>query len=364
MSTLELQRAWQAARRRAAVGVLLFGLPLALLPAVLTWRLQAPAQWWLAGALLAGLLVLAAVTLRAARRLDQTWVIHRLDRAPALEDSSDLLFIPRDRLGPLQALQRQRLEQRMRNTPRDLRPAWPWRRAGPWSLLGVLACAALLLWPPHAPPSANSDRIAAARAERGAPMLRQARLHSTPPAYTGLPAARLPGLDARVPAGTRLDWQLQVSPAPRTVALRLGDGRLVALTRQSSSDQWQGQWLAERPALYRILIDGAPTDRTLHRLDVLADRPPQVRVLAPEQSLVLWTPAQAGHSGWRLQFEASDDYAVAASAELRLTWPRAVARTSPSPPNAARSPAAARPTAAVSPLPCSRRRWAWRPATT
>ncbi|QHG88920.1 hypothetical protein EBN15_00915 [Xanthomonas cucurbitae] len=322
MSTPQLQRAWQAARRRAAAGVLLFGLPLALLPAVLAWRLQAaPAPWWLAGALLAGLLVLAAVALRAARRLDQAWLIRRLDRAPELEDSSDLLLLPRERLGPLQALQRQRLEQRLRSSPRDLRPAWPWRRTGPWSLLGVFACAALLLWPPRAlPPSAaNGDRLATARAERGAPMLRQARLHSAPPAYTGLPAARLPGLDARVPAGTRLDWQLQVSPAPRTVALRLGDGRLVALTRQGSSDQWQGHWLAELPALYRILIDGAPADGRLHRLDVQPDRPPQVRVLAPEQSLVLWTPAQTGNRGWALQFEASDDYAVAASAELRLT---------------------------------------------
>lgn len=100
------------------------------------------------------------------------------------------------------------------------------------------------------------------------------------------------------------------------MALRLTDGRLIALARQGSSDQWQGQWIAERASLYRILIDGAPADRQLHRLDVLPDRPPQVRVLAPEQSLVLWTPTNAG---WTLRFEASDDYAVAATAELRLT---------------------------------------------
>lgn len=39
-------------------------------------------------------------------------------------------------------------------------------------------------------------------------------------------------------------------------------------------------------------------------------------MLAPEQSLVLWTPA---NGAWTLRFEASDDYAVAAGAELRLT---------------------------------------------
>ncbi|WP_017166467.1 hypothetical protein, partial [Xanthomonas phaseoli] len=161
-----------------------------------------------------------------------------------------------------------------------------------------------------------TDRVAAARASSGAPTLRHAQLRSSPPAYTGLPAARLPGLEAKVPAGTRLEWQLQVSPAPRSVALRLTDGRTVALARQGGSDGWHGQWVAERATLYRVLIDGAPADRRLHRLDVLPDRPPQVRVLAPEQSLVLWSPA---NRSWTLRFEASDDYAVAASAELHLT---------------------------------------------
>ncbi|PPU26866.1 hypothetical protein XarCFBP6762_11055 [Xanthomonas arboricola] len=318
MSTPALHHAWQAARRRQAAGVLLCGLPLAVLPALLAWR--AGAQPAILPLLLLGLLALIGVALLAARRLDQTWLIRRLDRDADLEDSSDLLFAPAGQLGPLQALQRQRLEQRLRSTPRDLRPAWPWRRAWAWGLPGLLACAAVLLWPhPAHRPTAGNDRIAAARAGTGAPTLGQARLHSTPPAYTGLPPARLPGLDARVPTGTRLHWQLQVNPAPRSVALRLSDGCSIALSRQGSTDQWQGQWVAERASLYRILIDGAPADRQLHRLDVLPDRPPQVRVLAPEQSLVLWTPSQTGNRGWTLRFEASDDYAVAASAELRLT---------------------------------------------
>ncbi|MFA4766716.1 hypothetical protein P1993_13175 [Xanthomonas perforans] len=315
MSTPALQRAWQAARRRQAAGVLLFGLPWAALPAALAWR--AGAQVAVVVLLLLGLLALGGAALLAARRLDQAWLIRRLDRDADLEDSSDLLFAPIAQLGPLQTLQRQRLEQRLRSTPRDLRPAWPWRRAWPWSVLGVLACGALLLWPqPATQRTPPTDRVAAARASSGAPTLRQAQLRSSPPAYTGLPAARLPGLDAKVPAGTRLDWQLQVSPAPRSVALRLTDGRTVALAREGSSETWQGHWVAERATLYRILIDGAPADRQLHRLDVLPDRPPQVRVLAPEQSLVLWSPA---NRSWTLRFEASDDYAVAASAELRLT---------------------------------------------
>ncbi|EGD08103.1 hypothetical protein XVE_3686, partial [Xanthomonas vesicatoria ATCC 35937] len=149
MSAPVLQSTWQAARRRRAAGVLVFGWPLALLPGVLAWRMGAYAAT--VPLLLTGVVMLVIVALHAARQLDQTWLIRRLDREPDLDDSSDLLFVPTTQLGPLQALQRQRLEQRLCSTPRDLRPAWPWRRAWPWSLLGLVACSALLLWPPRAP---------------------------------------------------------------------------------------------------------------------------------------------------------------------------------------------------------------------
>lgn len=211
MSTPALQRAWQAARRRRAAAVLLFWLPLALLPALLSWRLGAGTAAWLV--LLASLAALAVVAWQAARRLDQAWLIRRLNQAPDLDDSSDLLFATPAALGPLQTLQRQRLEQRLHARPRDLRPAWPWRW-WPWTLLGVLAGVAVLAWPqPSAPAAPTTDPATTARAAAGKPGLRQARLRSTPPAYTGLPPAELPELDGRVPAGTRLQWQLQVQPA-------------------------------------------------------------------------------------------------------------------------------------------------------
>lgn len=114
MSTPTLHHAWQAARRRQAAGVLLFGLPLAVLPAVLAWRTGAHVA--IVPLLIAGVLALAGVAALAARRLDQTWLIRRLDREADLEDSSDLLFASTAQLGPLQALQRQRLEQRLRST--------------------------------------------------------------------------------------------------------------------------------------------------------------------------------------------------------------------------------------------------------
>src|SRR5699024_3052378 len=51
-------------------------------------------------------------------------------------------------------------------------------------------------------------------------------------------------------------------------------------------------------------------------LHSVADAPPQVRVLQPEQTL---TPAPAQQKSWRLLFEASDDIGLATSAQLLVT---------------------------------------------
>lgn len=70
------------------------------------------------------------------------------------------------------------------------------------------------------------------------------------------------------------------------------------------------------PLLYRVVSEPALAETRLHRLDVVADRAPSVRVLEPTASLVLGTP---GQRQWALRFEASDDYGVAAQATLSIT---------------------------------------------
>src|SRR5690606_5928465 len=74
----------------------------------------------------------------------------------------------------------------------------------------------------------------------------------------------------------------------------------------------------EESTLYRIFPAGAPAQPLppLYRLDAVADQPPAVRVLAPEQSLSTMT---AGQREWALSFEATDDYGVAADARLQIT---------------------------------------------
>ncbi|HYG07456.1 MAG TPA: hypothetical protein VD865_13765 [Stenotrophomonas sp.] len=311
MSMQLLQTRWQAARRRRKFAVVAFGWPWALLPAALAWRLGSGAAWW--PALLLGGLALMALAAASARGLDRTWLRRRLDAAPALEDSADLLFAEPTTLGPLQTLQRERVLARLPEASAQLREPRPWRRGICVWLLGALALAAVLWWPARAPvaaePAANMDRAARAREQA---RLLHARLQATPPAYTGQAPATLPGLDAKVPQGTRLQWTLQFEGAPQQAQLRLTDGRALPLQLQGA--QGTIALVLERSLLYRIVLDGQPL--ALHRLEAVPDQAPQVRVIEPDSSLVEWQPAR---QRWLLRFEASDDHGVAAQAQLRLT---------------------------------------------
>ena len=311
MSTTLLQSRWRAARSRRKVIVALVGLPWALLPAALAWRLGAVSALWPAVAV--GGLVLASLAAAWSRRLDARWVRQRLDAEPAMEDSADLLFADPGSLGPLQTLQRERVLTRLPDATRALREPWPWRRGAPVFVVGALAVATVLLWPSKAPgplaPASSVDRAALAREQV---RLRSARLQATPPAYTGQPSLVLPTLDAKVPQGTRLAWTLQFDRVPAQAQLRLTDGRLLPLQLQGNRATLG--LVLDRSLLYRIVLDGQPL--ALHRLEAVPDRAPQVRVVEPDAPLVEWQPIRRR---WLLRFEASDDYGVAAAAPLRLT---------------------------------------------
>jgi hypothetical protein len=109
------------------------------------------------------------------------------------------------------------------------------------------------------------------------------------------------------------------------------------------------------PLLYRVVSEPALAETRLHRLDVVADRAPSVRVLEPAASLVLGPP---GQRQWALRFEASDDYGVAAQATLSITTTQGSGENITFVSAASRLPAAAKPPRDVSPIPLIWLRWA------
>src|SRR5690606_6873064 len=148
-------------RRRALLDALAQLLPVPLALAALLWR------WpgcWAAAAATAGLVAAIAVALRRRRRFDRHWLVQQLDAARSdLDDSSGLLLADDAALSPLQRLQRDRLEQRLRDRPApDLRPSWSTRTIVPAWLALAATCLAVALWPAArraidaAPPAASA----------------------------------------------------------------------------------------------------------------------------------------------------------------------------------------------------------------
>lgn len=313
---LRLQRAIAAARRRQAAIAALLALPVAVAVMVLAWRLGGGmAAAWCAPGLV---FIVAMLSWRGARSVSTRWLVRRLDRRADMEDSADLLFMPDGDLTGLQALQRERLRERLATGPApDLRVQWPRRALLAAWIPALLLASALWLWP-SSPPAPSATVPVTVASDDEAPThttLLAARLAIEPPAYTGLPAREGNELSDKVPAGSRLRWTLRFAPQPPSAEIVLHDGRRIALVREG--EDWTGEHRLDRSALYR-LVPGGPLplqDDGLHRLDAIVDQPPQLRVIAPERNLTL---RSEGQRDWALSFEATDDHGLG-NARLRVT---------------------------------------------
>ena len=117
----------RSARRRLLLVWLLGGVPIAIALGLLASRVAGFDTGSVA--LTLALLIAAGLATYRARRLDTRWFIARLNEQARFEDSTDLLFIAPQELNALQQRQRERIEQRLHETPPDLRPHWPWPHA-------------------------------------------------------------------------------------------------------------------------------------------------------------------------------------------------------------------------------------------
>ena len=299
--------------RQIAIALALL-LPWLMVAVAIAWRLQG--MTWLL--LPAALVVVINGAWRARQGIDEAWVARRLDASSKIfEDSAALLSADPKHLPTLAQWQRERIATRLsglRPAP-DLRPAWP-QRAILASVASSLVLAVVIAWlPTRAVPEAVRRSVSSPPAgNRAALRLVSQSIRIQPPAYTALPARVESRLPIRVPENSQLTWALRFSGEPSAVSLNFHDGSALPLVNDAGA--WTGTKQIAKSTLYRLLV-GRPAKAAsdLQRIDVSPDRPPQVRVLAPERSLTLLDPAQ---KSWSLGFEASDDFGLGA-AQLRIT---------------------------------------------
>lgn len=310
-----LRRARDSAARRARIQALLLVLPWLIAGGVLAWRAGAATWSVLLIAMCAGA---GWHVWQRGRGFDDRWLARMLNAHRGdMEDSADLLFRHRAANNPLERLQHERLRQRVQNGPAiDLRTPWRHRRLLAVAALAAACALAIVFFPEPSqttspPPIARPDR---ATPDRPAQLINR-RIDIQPPAYTGVAASSIETLAAKVPEGSVLRWTLHFAPTPEQVALVFHDGERIALEREGNA--WVGSHRIDRPALYHLELDQPlpAAQAGPNRLDVIVDKPPELRVLQPEQTLSLATP---GQQSWMLEFEASDDYGLAPTARLSI----------------------------------------------
>ncbi|MGD8376070.1 MAG: hypothetical protein PVF68_08010 [Acidobacteriota bacterium] len=269
-----------------------------------------PRPWGVGGWSLTALgvgagLALALPAWRRAGLAGPEAIARHLDRTvPELEESAGLLIVREDRLTPLQRLQRRRILDRLPAVEGRARVSRaPLRRAAGW-LAGGAALAALLAVAVPALP-----RPAAGSAENPAvppapPALASARITVTPPAYTGLPAEQVEGLDVAARVGSTLTWSLRADGDVGGAALVL-EGEPHPLERDG--DRFRTELELDGTQLYYVslLRGGREVARSgFARLRAVPDLPPELRLLDPESSREIPVAALGDLD---LRVEARDD---------------------------------------------------------
>ncbi|MEP6880861.1 MAG: DUF4175 family protein, partial [Dokdonella sp.] len=259
-----------------------------------------------------------SMLIRGVRSVDSAMVVRRLDASSqSIEDSADLLLAFDAKPTVLQALQRQRIVDRLEAKPLpDLRSAFAFRSAT--LLAGALLLLVALSW--IFPKAAMEKPTPIKLPESAEPVasetvIRSAQLVIEPPSYTGLPARSESTLDAKVAEGARLSWRIQFAPEPGSAKLAFHDGTSIPLLRKDG--EWTAEMTLAHSTLYRIALESAPAlaKDPLYRLDAIVDQSPEIDVISPDKTLSL---LDSGQKTWPLAFEVSDDYGVA-DASLLIT---------------------------------------------
>lgn len=321
MNRAELERRARLWQRHHGVRVTWLSLAAGLAAATVAVR---PAPWVALGL---GMLTAAAARIVLRRRVPpvtaETVAAHLNRACPTLEESATLWLRDSDTLPLVERLQLRRLDAAWSAIPdrdtlgcprvRALRPA-----AG--ACVAALALLAVVTFWPRLPAVAVAVAPAAPSlpsapiAPRAAPTLRAAALEIIPPAYLGASPRRIEALDADVPEGSIVIWDLAFNGDMAGVALAFAQTPGSVIAEPAGAGRFRARITLADTQLYQLSITLSDGRRVLwpdvHALKVIRDQPPRLSWQEPTLSRTVLDPAR-DEPRVTVRVASTDDHGIA-----------------------------------------------------
>ncbi|WP_048922251.1 DUF4175 family protein [Rufibacter radiotolerans] len=288
--------------------------------------------WQGAGGIMAAvMLIVLLVGLQAWRwrerqqKTNLAKVARHLNRKyPQLEESTELLLQPEEKLPLLAQLQRQRVAAQLAHiSPQEASPV-KWKRG--WLVLLAGATLAAVLWflPSFAnKPEAAVDKVPGASIHLNAPVeqpkailpaIEQMNIRISPPAYTRKApyAVTTPSFKAEV--GATVTWTVQTNQAITSPKLALGNQKPLLLRPVANQNNtYTASLTLTQATLYHLQLNGQASD--FYSIEVTPDEAPSITVKKPAQyqEILFGQPQRV-----TVQATLQDDYGLR-SAEMVAT---------------------------------------------
>ena len=143
------------------------------------------------------------------------------------------------------------------------------------------------------------------------PAIESANIVITPPVYTKLKTQQLTSLDLKIPEGSTVNWQFELSRADLDYFYIGADKQRIPLSK-NSQDRFELELLVSQTTIYRLVyqdVDGFHNLPGVYSIEVIRDLPPKIKILSPKQSLV--EIPKSGEPEFKIESLISDDYGVA-----------------------------------------------------
>lgn len=319
MNRAELERRAQLWQRYHAIRAAWLGGAAGFAAAVFLVRTSPVSALAVGVAVMAG--VMAYVRRRTPRVTAETMVAHLNRIAPALEESAALWLRDADTLTLVERLQRRRLDAAWESLsdratlgcPRAdrLRPAAAFCTAAALTLIIVAS------WPARNTSEAQVTQPApsspAAKELAPLPKLRNATLTIAPPAYLGATERRMAGLDAEVPEGSVVTWDITFTGEVTGVSLLRAGGLEPVMAVPAGAGQFRARAPVTDTLIYQLAVSGAKGPpvilREIHALRSIRDQPPRLTWQEPAASRTIVDPGKAAPVV-AVRLRANDDHGV------------------------------------------------------